>query len=321
MSRTRALPAFGVLILSSAFGCGSSLVGDPAGKGGAGAGPIGGAGGTGGAGAIGGDGGTGGAGAGAIGGAGGTADPNVCGVRDAFGTHLRVSGADISDGPRDMYDGPAAVERSTNDDLLLAYTAPQTTGTDAGGADPDAAAQPATPLSHAVITGLEPMPLFPLGAKVWLSVYFVNIAGINTLIRTNPWSIEVRDREGGVLLFGAALNPWDGGPRSPVPISAPAADCTIGDYKPQCSQNTGTGTWTMTYQSVTMQGDTSVVLHDSQPGKVSLGGIDYDVRLTARKLGGNCYLNLSPNEDGIALDIQASDLPSRVAGLDIGTPP
>ena len=89
---------------------------------------------------------------------------------------------------------------------------------------------------------------------------------------------------------------------SPVPIGKAVADCTVPDYKPACAPDQPT--LTMTYQSVEVQGDAPVVIHDSHPGTVSLGGVDYSVRLTARKLTAYCYFN-SPNEDGVALDIQA----------------
>jgi hypothetical protein len=158
------------------------------------------------------------------------------------------------------------------------------------------------------------MPLFPLGATIWLSVHVTRNPGSSSFY-VDPWSIAVRQREGGTLLFGAALNPFASAP-SPVPIGSPAADCVDPTHQDQCT-NTPT---TMTYQSLTVQGDTPVVIHDSQPGKISLGGVDYDVRLTARALGRPC-IPTTWNQDGIGLDIQASDLASRVSGLDAGAPP
>jgi hypothetical protein len=251
------------------------------------------------------------------GGTGGTPAPGVCGARAAFGPHLSgpigVGSSLVS-----AYDGPATVERSTSGDLVLVYAASQGAAADGGLTDPDAGAQPTVMISHATIYGLQAMPLFPLDAQVWLSTHALN--NPPTFYRTDPWSIAVRDREGGTLLFGGALDPSESAP-SPVPIGAPVADCVVADYKPACTvDNNTTATATMTYESVEVQGDTPVVIHDSQPGHVSIGGVAYDVRLTARRLSPGCYFN-SPNEDGIALDIQASQLADLAGRLDIGAPP
>jgi hypothetical protein len=294
-------------------GTGGTPTGGAAGMGGAGAGQAGGTGGT----SAGGAGGRG--GAGAQGGGSGGVSASVCGARAPFGPRVSmVSGASGSSGAAGMivsvYEGPATVERSTTDELLLRYV-PSQAAPDGGVADPDGGASPTAPILHWSIRGLAPMLPFPLDAKLWVSTHVTDNPA--TFYHTDPWSLAVRDREGGTLLFGAALDPIAIAP-SPVPIGSPGADCVVPDYKTGCTGNSN-DTVTMTYESVAVQGDTAVVIHDSQPGKVSLGGVEYDVRLTARRIAPSCWFN-SVNQDGIALDLQASNLSSLLAGLDVGPP-
>ena len=163
------------------------------------------------------------------------------------------------------------------------------------------------------------MPLFPIGAKVWMSE---NPANRNTQGALNghdaPWSMSVRDREAGTLLFGAALDQFDA-VASPVRIGAQADDCTGPNPTPASGCAPGPS---IIYRAVEVEGDTPVVVHDSQTGRISLAGVEYDVRLTARRLSERpTSLTGCPNVEGIALDIQAVDLMTLVGSLDGGTAP
>lgn len=160
------------------------------------------------------------------------------------------------------------------------------------------------------------MPLLPVGAKVWLSDNPPNGNTQRALQYYDPpQSISVRDREGGTLLFGAARDDFDT-VASPVRIGAPSDDCT----GPNPGASSCSASPTITYEAIEIEGDTPVVVHDSQPGRISLGGVDYDVRLAARRLSERTGFNCG-NQDGTALDIQAVDLATLAAALDTGTGP
>lgn len=183
----------GLVVLTSAAGCGESKrhVSESGGTGAVSAGRAGrGSGGT--SGASGGSGGTAGsattvggaAGGGTTGGGtsgggtsgGGTAGAgsagevgaSECGSHDDLGPRLWAS-TQGSLGALDgtVYDGPAIVEGSTESSLVLSLGAPDAS---AGGAAGDGGGSTmSTPLLHMTLRGLNPMPLLEPGTKLWLT--------------------------------------------------------------------------------------------------------------------------------------------------------
>jgi len=252
-----------------------------------------------------------------VGGTGGTSSSNGCGTHDRFGPRLAVQTIGSAGG--DPYDGPAIVERSASDKLILYFVLPGATGS-TGGTGPDGGLPAGSQDIHATITGLDPMPLLAPGAKLWLSK---NPAGNQEsdvlMYGIAPWSISVRNRQGGDLLFGAARNQFDA-VASPVRIGAVTPDCTAANVNPSgCTPGAS-----VTYSSVEVEGDTPVVIHDSVPGTVTLGGIEYDVRATVQKLsaaGAVCSDYHSSDDSGVALDVRAKNLADLVAALEVGDPP
>ena len=245
-----------------------------------------------------------------VGGTGGTSGSNSCGTHDQFGPRLAVRTIGSAGG--DPYDGPAIVEQSTSDKLVLYFVLPGATGgTD--GTGPDSGLPASTQDIHATITGLDPMPILAPGAKLWLSK---NPAGNQEsevlMYGIAPWSLSARNRQGGDLLFGAARNQFDA-VASPLRIGTVTPDCTALDVDPySCTPGAST-----TYSSVEVEGDTPVVIHDSVPGTVTLGGIEYDVRATAQKLSSAvvvCMDHHDSDYSGVALDIQAKNLADLVGG-------
>lgn len=252
-----------------------------------------------------------------VGGTGGTSGSSGCGTHDRFGPKLAVGTVGSAGG--DSYDGPAIVERSTSKELLLYFVLPGATG-GTGGTGPDSGLPASTQDIHATITGLDPMPLLPPGAKLWLSKSPAGNQESGVLMYgIAPWSISVRNRQGGDLLFGAARNEFNVA-ASPVQIGAVTPDCTAANVNPSgCTPGAS-----VTYSSVEVEGDPPVVIHDSVPGTVTLGGIEYDVRATAQKLsaaGVTCEDYHSSDDSGVALDVQAKNLADLVAALEVGDPP
>lgn len=284
------------------IGCGSTLPAHQTGTGGGTAGAGTGTAGTSAGGAGGATVGTAGA-AGAGTGTGGTAGGSagaVCGTHLGFGTQLYVG----TEGPRGgVYDGPATIERSTREELVVAF-------------QPSGMTLP----MHVSLQRYDrtPMPMLPLGAQVWLSK---NPAGspVDQPFYYPPpsWSIAVRDQQNGRLLLGAVYNPTDAIP-SPVPISSAADSCTTDD--PDWCNRYGT----RTYSAVDVHGDTTVSIADSQTGTVAIGGIDYDVRVSAQLVragtqGGGCADWQAIG--GIAIDAWATDLAGLAAALPTGPLP
>jgi hypothetical protein len=253
----------------------------------------------------------------AVGGTGGTSGANACGTHDRFGPSLAVYTIGSAGGS--PYDGPAIVEGSTNDELLLYFVLTGATG-GTGGTGPDGGLPASNQAMHASIIGLDPMPLLPPGAKLWLSKDPAGKQETDVLMYgIAPWSISVRNRQGGDLLFGAARNDFNAA-ASPVRIGAVTPDCTAANVNPSgCTPGAS-----VTYSSVEVEGDAPVVIHDSVPGTVTLGGIEYDVRATAQKLsaaGVTCMDYHSWDDSGVALDVRAKNLAALVAALDVGDPP
>ena len=245
-----------------------------------------------------------------VGGTGGTSGSNSCGTHDQFGPRLAVRTIGSAGG--DPYDGPAIVEGSTSQELRLYFVLTGATG-GTGGTGPDGGLPVGNQEIHVSITGLDPMPLLASGAELWLSK---NPAGNQEsevlMYGIAPWSLSARNRQGGDLLFGAARNQFDTA-ASPVRIGTVTPDCTALDVDPySCTPGAST-----TYSSVEVEADTPVVIHDSVPGTVTLGGIEYDVRATVQQLSSTrvvCMDHHDSDYSGVALDIRAKNLADLVAG-------
>jgi hypothetical protein len=244
-------------------------------------------------------------GGGAIAGAGGEVPLGVAGsdavggaapTQDCEGQYgdtypgLTASAALAPDSMGATYDGPAVVERSTALDLVVAITLDPASG-GAGGASTTSAGT-----THVSLTGLDPMPIMPLGSQVWLSG---NLDGPGYIDCADAgFAIAVRAGASGSLLFGATNNPYRA---SPVPI---------GDFTPYCTAPDPTSLpgQRVTYSAVEVQGDATRVVHDGEPASITIDGVPYDVAATARTYTGGVY-------------IQAQDLASLVSQLPVGELP
>lgn len=193
-------------------------------------------------------------GAGGVAGAGGGVAA-ACGTHPSFGTRLHATTVGPQGG---VYEGPATIERSWTDELVIAFQPSGMT----------------TPM-HAMLTGADPLPVLTVGAQVWLSK---NPAGdpVDQPIYYPPpsWSVAVRDAQGGRLLIGAAYNPT-GTIASPVPLGNTIGMCTTTD--PDGCNSGGK----ITYSTVDVLGDATVTIADGQTATVAIGGVDYDVRISA----------------------------------------
>jgi hypothetical protein len=250
----------------------------------------------------------------------------ACGTRAAFGPTLTLATLGTAEG---AYDGPAIVERSSSAALTL-YFQPSTPVTDAGadtgadsstdtGADSstDAGAASSRLPVHVSISGHNPVPLFPLGAHVWLSkdpIVDPEQPKLGDLFGPQPWSFSVRDRAGGRLLFGAARGS-SSNVLSAIPVDHVTPDCEL---TLPCSLTNGTAI----YSRLDVHGDVTVSIADSETAIVPIGGFDYEVRVSAREESFNryCEPGRSPN-DGVAVEFQAKDLESLIASLETGELP
>jgi hypothetical protein len=230
----------------------------------------------------------------------GAAGTGECGPRDVLPPSL-WSGTLEPDGVvlEPSYDGPAIVERSTEMELLLSL--------EQGSGD--------VPTLHVSLSGLMPMPLLARGTKLWLAknplpdppFSFVDAPAV---------SVSVRDSEDGTLLFGSAYDDFSS-VASPVGISDVTPLCTVP------TPNTCLMGGTVTYSSVTVAGDTPVVVEDGDSGVIALNGEPYDVWVTAReeKING---LPACPDyipASGVAVYVQATRLEELLATLEVGPGP
>jgi hypothetical protein len=226
----------------------------------------------------------------------------LCGVHDSFGPTLQVS----SDAPYDhwgTYDGPAVVGISTSSNLWLFFEL---------SADADAG----TPGPHgARLSGLDPMPVFPVGGKVWLSKDPVGDPYNSPLYGGWGWALSLRDREGGHLLLGAAFR--IGGPAAPIAWSPPTDVCAVDN-----SQCPGRGSQVF-YQAVEVHGDSTVTIENGHTATMQLDGLDYEVRVAANRVtsplpGKSCDLPdyVPENEGGVFVDVRAKDLSTLIDGLE-----
>ncbi len=320
------------LLLAIALGCSSSLGSGPSGTGGAvatgQAGSSGGTAGTGGdvagTGGTGGDiapGGTGGATAG-TGGVVNNCLPAMAVYPQYWLTPDRLPTTVAEQVP---YDGPAVVERSADNKLLLAFE-PGSAGTGGaaaggtGGGRGGAGGGASVGTRRVYISnGGRSMSAFKPGARVWLSkerdpAYLLGFP-------LPAFSFSVRDRQGGTLLFGMTRDS-SGAASSPVSFSRDATVCSavgVDSCLPSATVN---------YGSVIVHGDAPVRIPNGVPGVVSLSGAAYDVRVNAintvvpsppSPAELRCADYVPPN--GVTLDVEARTLDTLAAALDVGAPP
>ncbi len=196
------------------------------------------------------------------------------------------------------YDGPAFVSQSTTDALSLTIDLP---------ADAAIAPDAGDGTTNVQISGMMPMPLFPIMARVWLTK---SKDGMQWFGPT-PSSFAVRDRQGGTLLFGVGIGSY--GPLSfPVQVDQFTVTCTERDR--DCAPNS-----TISFAGAVVTGDKPVFVESDQLGTILLGGAPYEVRLYAASESVvqpvNCTDFFGINE--VEVDVRSTNLASLIAGLPI----
>jgi hypothetical protein len=219
------------------------------------------------------------------------------GLHDLFGPKLRVQTFGLE---RGVYDGAAVVERSTSEELILYFEAA-------------AAGDAGTPVvRRATLSGLAPMPLFPVGGRVWLSKDPAGSSPFSPYQRAPGWALSMRDREGGRLLLGAAVNSTS--PAAPIAVGERTDTCA--EHNPACSGPDAR----VFYEAVEVRGDSLVTIEDSETAIVRLDGNDYEVRVTARHetsdSAGCASDYYADNAGGVSVDVQAADLSQLIDGLE-----
>jgi len=197
------------------------------------------------------------------------------------------------------YDGPAFVSQSTTDTLSLTIDLPADAGISPDAGDGTTSVQ---------ITGMTPMPLFPMMARVWLTK---SKDGMPSFGPPPPSSFAIRDGQGGPLLFGAAIGSY--GPLSfPVQVDQLAVTCTERDG--DCAPNS-----TISIAGAVVTGDKPVFVEPDQLGTILLGGASYEVRLYAASepvvQPVNCtdFFGISEAQ----VDVRSTNLATLIAGLPI----
>lgn len=243
--------------------------------------------------------------------------PGACGERDSLGPKLYVS---VLDPNRQLaagvHEGRAVVERSTNTELVLTFE-PRDAGTtpESAGSGGDGGTAAAAAVFHAKFTGVPDAARFAPGAQLWLTLLY----SVPTSWFTPPpaWSASIRDRENGTLLFGASYNDFDSA-AAPIQVGARMPTCMGPSPDTQCAP-----TATVTYSSLEVLGDETVVVDDSATETVMLGGVPYDVRIHAQQQSSTdpprCVDYVAPG--GVTLDIGALHLDELVKTLDVDTAP
>ncbi|MFL5308010.1 MAG: hypothetical protein ACJ8F1_22535 [Polyangia bacterium] len=233
-----------------------------------------------------GSGGTGGTGAGGAGAS--MTDAGIC-VLGPDAPRLWARGLDPQ-GLSFDYDGAAFVANSTTDALNLTISVP-----------PDAGAGSTT-----VQIGGIPMPLFPAGARVWLTK---SKDATQWFGPVSPSSFAVRDGQGGPLLFGGATGGY--GPLSfPVKVDQLVVTCTQRDQG--CAPNS-----TISFAGATVSGDNSAFVDSNHLGTILLGGAPYEVRVYAadefvvQPVMCTDFFGISE----VQVDIRSTNLASLIAGL------
>jgi len=208
------------------------------------------------------------------------------------------------------YDGPAIVERTASDGLVLAFFPASSTTADGGAPDAGAAA----PLPrHATIHGLGALPALPLGARVWLH----KPATGNVV--TPPFHpprtyFTVRDKQDGRLLFGTWYG--TGSVFAPLTFQDGPTSCT-GPWSDGCASGTAV------YQTTVVRGDTEVTIADGETRTVRAAGVDYDLTILSKQVSAtsiNCSDYLEPYDNGFTVSLRAKDLAPLLAGLEVGAP-
>jgi hypothetical protein len=227
----------------------------------------------------------------------------------SFGPEIEVSTQGRSGLP--TYDGPVVVESSTSGVLVL-----QTGSLDE---DADAGVAQAGALPLHVSIGFVGAPVFPVGAKLWLTLAPARDPQASRILITQPWSISLRTEEGSRLLFGAALNPSSEIP-SPIPIGAITETC-VEPISQACFEN-----GTLHHSSVELLGDRPVTVAPGNTGRVTIGGFDYDVDVAAREFTGGTRSSANCNPDaafpeGVWVFVRAADMDALIASLPVGPAP
>jgi hypothetical protein len=266
--------------MAGAGGCGGSLT------------PHSGAGGVAGAGGVPGAG-----GGSATGGATGSPDGSVC-TLGKQAPQLWARGVDLQ-GLSFDYDGPAFVSQSTSDTLSLSISVPADAGV-----TPDAG----NGTTNVEITGMMPMPLFPLMARVWLTK---SKDAAQWFGPPPPSSFAVRDGQGGTLLFGGAIGSY--GPLSfPVQVDQFTVTCTEPDEG--CAPHS-----TISFAGAMVTGDNATFVEPDQLTTILLGGALYEVRLYAasepvvQPVTCTDFFGISE----VQVDVRSTNLASLIAGLPV----
>jgi hypothetical protein len=197
------------------------------------------------------------------------------------------------------YDGPALVSQSTTDTLSLTINLPADAGItpDAGNGTTDV-----------LISGMMPMPLFPIMARVWLTK---SKDGMQWFGPPPPSSFAVRDGQGGPLLLGGAIGTF--APLSfPVQVDQFTVTCTERDQS--CAPNS-----TISLAGAVVTGDQPVFVPPDQIGMILLGGLSYEVRLYAASERVVQPVNCTDffGIDELHVDVRSTNLASLIAGLPI----
>ncbi|HKO94512.1 MAG TPA: hypothetical protein VJU61_25335, partial [Polyangiaceae bacterium] len=228
------------------------------------------------------------------------ANVGPCGEHAEFGPRLKFN--ILGDLPA-AYEGPAVVERSTTGNLRLAFQPSLT---------PDAGATGSSLPAHLGISGLSPMPLFPLGARLWLSQNSLRTPSTEP---SAPSSFWLRDREGGRLLFGAA---WGSSSELGAPVALDHRTRVCDEpLSKVCAEPR------VFYSELDVHGDTTLRIGDSETANLSIGGFEYEVRVTAREEpdAPHRYCGVYAKNEGVSLELQAKDLQQLIAQLEVGELP
>jgi len=228
------------------------------------------------------------------------------------GDPARVSLGISTDGPLGgpPYDGPAIVERTASDGLVLAFF-PAVSAPADGGA-PDAGAVGPLP-RHAKISGLGALPTLPLGARVWLHKPATGNVAAKPFYPPRTY-FTVRDKQDGRLLFGT----WYGADSvfAPLTFQDGPTSCT-GAWSDSCARGTAV------YKTTVVRGDTETTIADDETRTVRAGGVDYDVTIQSKQVSVasvNCADYFEPYDQGFTVSVRAKDLAPLLAGLEVGAP-
>jgi hypothetical protein len=196
------------------------------------------------------------------------------------------------------YDGPASVAQSSTDSLTLSISVPADAGTaDAGNGT-----------TGVQITGMTPMPLFPVGARVWLTKSKDGTQGFGPPPSS---SFAVRTGQGGTLLFGGAIGPY--GPLSfPVQVDQFTVVCSERDG--ECAPNSS-----ISFAGAVVTGDSPVYVAPDELGSILLGGALYQVRLFAASEPVTQPVNCTDffGESDVQIDVRSTNLANLIGGLPI----